>query len=53
MADSRDLDENTLIDMDAQGQMLAITIEHARDRADLAAYSYEQVGARAPRRPYP
>ncbi len=45
VADSRDLDENTLIDVDEHGQMLAITIEHARDRADLAAFSYEQVAA--------
>ncbi len=45
VADSRDLDENTLIDVDEHGQILAITIEHARDCADLAAFSYEQVAA--------
>lgn len=44
-AETRDLDENTLVDVDAQGQMLAITIEHAQSRADLPAFSYEQVAA--------
>lgn len=45
VAETRDLDENTVVDVDAQGQMLAITIEHAQSRADLPAFSYEQVAA--------
>ena len=45
VADSRDLDENTLIEVDADGQMLAITIEHAHARAELPAFSYEQIAA--------
>ena len=34
VADSRDLDENTLLDVDAQGNICSITIEHASERAD-------------------
>ena len=45
VADTRDLDENTLIDVDAQGRMVAITIEHAKDRAELSGVIYERVEA--------
>jgi uncharacterized protein YuzE len=31
--ETRDLDENTLLDLDAAGNIVAMTIEHARDRA--------------------
>lgn len=42
---TRDLDENTLIEFDAEGQLCALTIEHARDRADIPHFSFEQVAA--------
>lgn len=45
VADTRDLDENTLVEVDDQGQMLAITIEHAQARAELPTFSYEQIAA--------
>jgi uncharacterized protein YuzE len=45
VAESRDLDENTLVEVDDSGQMLAITIEHAQARAELPAFSYEQIAA--------
>ena len=45
VADTRDLDENTLVEVDDNGQMLAITIEHAQTRAELPAFSYEQGAA--------
>ena len=45
VAESRDLDENTLVDVDAQGQVLAITIEHARDCAELPNFSFEKIAA--------
>jgi uncharacterized protein YuzE len=45
VAESRDLDENTLVEVDDRGQMLAITIEHAQARAELPAFSYEQIAA--------
>jgi uncharacterized protein YuzE len=45
VAETRDLDENTLVDVDEAGQMLAITIEHAQARAELPAFSYEQIAA--------
>ena len=32
VAQTRDLDEDTLLDLDAQGRVLAITLEHAAAR---------------------
>lgn len=45
VAETRDLDENTLLDVDATGQIVAMTIEHARDRADIPQFSFEQIAA--------
>ncbi|MBA3588119.1 DUF2283 domain-containing protein [Methylibium sp.] len=45
VAETRDLDENTLLDSDAQGQVLAITFEHATDRAELSNFSFDCVAA--------
>jgi uncharacterized protein YuzE len=44
IAETRDLDENTQLDVDPRGNICAITIEHARERADLPHFSFEQVG---------
>ena len=46
VAETRDLDENTLLDLDSKGNICAITIEHARDRTDIPQFSYEHVAAR-------
>ncbi|HLB11920.1 MAG TPA: DUF2283 domain-containing protein [Dehalococcoidia bacterium] len=45
VAETRDLDENTLLDLDRDGNISAITIEHACERADIASFSYEQIPA--------
>jgi uncharacterized protein YuzE len=45
VVETRDLDEDTQIDLDARGNIRAITVEHARERADLPALDYEQVAA--------
>ena len=44
-ADTRELDENTVLDFDASGNICAITIEHASERAGAPAFTYEQVSA--------
>jgi uncharacterized protein YuzE len=43
VAETRDLDENTLQDLDRKGNICAMTIEHAKDRTDIPQFSYEQV----------
>jgi len=45
VTETRDLDEDTLLDLDAAGNILAITVEHARQRADIPHFSFEQVAA--------
>ena len=45
VAETRDLDENTQVDVDERGQVCAITVEHASERADLPALDYQQVAA--------
>ena len=42
---SRVLDENTTLDLDAQGNIRAMTIAHASKRTDAPQFSYEQVAA--------
>lgn len=45
IAETRDLDENTLLDVDIAGNIVAITVEHARERADIPHFSFEQLAA--------
>ena len=45
VAETRDLDENTLLDLDSNGNICGITIEHAHDRAEIPKFSYEQISA--------
>jgi len=43
--DTRDLDENTLVEFDGQGNLVSMTIEHARERADVGNFSFQQIPA--------
>jgi uncharacterized protein YuzE len=43
VAETRDLDENTILDLDKDGNICAITVEHASERADIPQFSYEQI----------
>ena len=45
VAETKDLDENTLLDLDAGGNVCGITIEHASERADIPHFSFEQIAA--------
>ena len=45
VAESKDLDENTVLDLDQSGNICGITVEHASSRADIPRFSYEQVAA--------
>jgi len=45
VAETRDLDENTQIDVDERGILCGLTLEHASKRADLSGIDYEQVPA--------
>jgi uncharacterized protein YuzE len=43
VAETRDLDENTVLDLDADGNVCAITVEHASKRAGAPEVTYETV----------
>jgi uncharacterized protein YuzE len=45
VAETRDLDENTVLDLDAEGNVCAIAVEHASGRAGTPQFSYEGVAA--------
>ena len=45
IAETRDLDENTQLDLDASGRLCGLTLEHASERADLPGIDYQQVAA--------
>ena len=45
VVETRDLDENTQLDLDANGNITAMTAEHASTRADIPTFSYEQIAA--------
>ncbi len=36
VAETKDLDENTLMDVDSSGQVIGITVEHASKRTDVS-----------------
>jgi uncharacterized protein YuzE len=43
--ETKDLDDNTVLDLDKDGNICAITVEHASTRAGIPDFSYEQVTA--------
>ena len=45
VSETRDLDEHTLLDVDAEGKICSMTIEHASTRAGAPEVSYERVPA--------
>ncbi len=45
IVETRDLDEDTVIDVDAEGRICAITMEHAGERTGVPRFSFEEVAA--------
>ena len=43
--ETKDLDENTLLDLDGDGRLCTITIEHASQRTAAPSFSYERFSA--------
>ncbi|UXE62512.1 MAG: DUF2283 domain-containing protein [Woronichinia naegeliana WA131] len=43
IVDTQDLDENTLLEFNEQGEICAITMEHASQRADLNHLTMEGI----------
>jgi uncharacterized protein YuzE len=45
VAETRDLDKNTVLDLDAQDNICSITVERASRRADAPRFSFEKIAA--------
>ena len=45
IVESKDLDENTILDVDAYGNVCAITFEHASQRTDVRHLTVEGIAA--------
>ena len=43
VAETKEINENIYIDLDASGNLVAMTVEHARQQASLPDLSYEQI----------
>ena len=43
VAETREINENTLIDLDAKGNLVSLTVEHARGVTDLSEFSLHQI----------
>ncbi|HMT20712.1 MAG TPA: DUF2283 domain-containing protein [Promineifilum sp.] len=48
IAETVDLNERTLLDLDADGNVVALTLEHARATVDLTDFSFQQLAAIEP-----
>ncbi len=48
VAETREINENIYIDLDTAGNLVAMTIEHARKQASLPHLSYEQIEKELP-----
>jgi uncharacterized protein YuzE len=47
VVETREIAENIYVDMDRSGNLVAMTIEHAREHANLPFLSYEQIEEKA------
>ncbi len=45
IAETKDLDENTTLDVDREGNLVAITFEHASTRTDVRRLTLEGIAA--------
>ena len=45
ITETRDLDENTVLDVDQSGNICAITFEHASERTDVQQVTLEGIAA--------
>lgn len=43
VVETKDFDENTIVDLDKDGHLVSMTLEHAKERADIANFTYQQV----------
>jgi uncharacterized protein YuzE len=47
IVETQELNENTLLDLDANGNLVAITLEHAQSLATISELSFQQMAVAA------
>ncbi len=45
IVETRDVNENVPVELDAEGKIVSVTIEHAREHINISNFSYEQLSA--------
>ncbi len=48
VAETKEINENIYIDLDPSGNLVAMTIEHARKQASLPYFSYDHIDRTSP-----
>lgn len=48
VAETKEINENIYVDLEASGNLVAMTIEHARQQTSLPFLSYEQIEKQIP-----
>ncbi len=43
IVETKDINENTLMELDKSGNIVSLTIEHARQQAEVSTFSYSQL----------
>ena len=43
VVETRDLSENVLLDLDKNGNIISMTVEHARQQANMDDFSFQQI----------
>ena len=43
VAETKEINENIIIDLDKDGNLVGMTIEHAKDQANISEFSLEQI----------
>ncbi|MEW6060757.1 MAG: DUF2283 domain-containing protein [Bacteroidota bacterium] len=43
VSETRELNENVYIDLDNNGNLVSMTIEHAKEKANINNFSFEQI----------
>lgn len=51
VTETKEINGNIYVDLDASGNLVAMTIEHARQQANLPSISYEQIDKQTPDKP--
>ena len=41
--ETSEINENAIVDLDADGNLVAITLEHAKERANIFDFSFQQI----------